>query len=974
MVIVITLSMVGAGTYFVFADLSPTPSSICEPRNFTQCGFKATTHDVALIEPFATVDQSIAVPFSVSVPPGEQANQYTYVFGDGSSNVTPADTTTHTYSQPGTYLAQVEVNVGGKLHDNNLSLVQVRVASLLQTSSVGNLPCVDGVILKNSTPGVSWIPPSAVLQPNGSVTVQGYYSCSPTNPAWRELPPSIVAPPGATILSQNRSSTNATASLGFPLPGTYLVTFSGGSVRLGNSGLPSIDPATYTWTVFVAVRNTHAGVFGPSAATSPHPGTMIVYEEAPGGARTEDPAIAYDATSYEPILNVYQTLITYNGSQVGPTWQSFEPSLATCVPGSPQCEQLYGNSLVDGYNYTFVINGASQFYDPVTGSHWGVYPSDIVFSVARTLGFSTLPTVMSNNGWILAQALLGRGNGSWSPVHFTYNNTPQNIFGSMTVNDTADGFCTHAMMTDDHGCVTFHVDGQGLNWPYFLELIADPLGGSIVPCGWFSAPAQAAGIPYWTSGNVTSPGDHPCAMPGQGMGAPVSQMPPTGWDQWEEMGSGATGRYVGNIQYRMVGSGPYYLSEYSIGISYALSANPAYVQNPYCIWKGCPPAPNTYAKTVEVTWGSDQTQGEQELSAGIADMASIPESDMSLVFNLVASGKVTAVTYPTLTTSFIVMNMDIDSFVSSGYPTNVPSDFLSYLGVRQFLVHSYPYATIERTVYTANGVEEAVPYGGAIPRYLDGYYPSNITWPTGDPCTNSSNPSCATYWWSQLRNSSSVYYDPEAGNCSRSSPCQFTALIGVPGAEQWANEITNLTGGAMLLNPGAYTEGMSFGPPTQVAMYASGWAPDFPDPADYVDILYAENSTLTWSAAFAQALYTPQFSNAACIPASDWPAYSNVAIALQQECQGTAYKAMNVILSLASCAPAGTNRADLYAAAEQIASKLALSVYTGQEVETEAAASWIGINSLDTNPTIGGSGDFQFFTIQGNDIVGSAST
>ena len=95
----------------------------------------------------------------------------------------------------------------------------------------------------------------------------------------------------------------------------------------------------------------------------------------PGEARREDPAIDYESVGYEPILNVYQTLVSYNGSLTGPTYQSFVPELATCVPGSPACSALYsGNNLINGVNYTFVINSKSQFYDPRDGQPLGRLP------------------------------------------------------------------------------------------------------------------------------------------------------------------------------------------------------------------------------------------------------------------------------------------------------------------------------------------------------------------------------------------------------------------------------------------------------------------------------------------------------------------------------------------------------------------------------------------------------------------------
>ena len=122
------------------------------------------------------------------------------------------------------------------------------------------------------------------------------------------------------------------------------MTFVGGSTSLGKPSLqvPVVLHELHLDCLCPSVRYPRRSWATYSWGTSPHPGTIMAFEDAPGGARTEDPAIAYDTVSYEPILNVYQPLITYNGSTVGPSWQAFVPSLATCVPGSPQCQALYG--------------------------------------------------------------------------------------------------------------------------------------------------------------------------------------------------------------------------------------------------------------------------------------------------------------------------------------------------------------------------------------------------------------------------------------------------------------------------------------------------------------------------------------------------------------------------------------------------------------------------------------------------------
>ncbi|MGP8077853.1 MAG: hypothetical protein ACLQC7_08750, partial [Thermoplasmata archaeon] len=132
---------------------------------------------------------------------------------------------------------------------------------------------------------------------------------------------------------------------------------------------------------------------------SPHPGTLTVYEILPGGSNTEDPSVAYDTGSYEAILNVYQTLVNYNGNST----DTFVPTLAVCVPRTPQCSTDYpgftgiydqtGAVFTGGVGqlptyWTYVIDKQASFYDPTTTTSWGVYPSDVMFSLARTIAFA----------------------------------------------------------------------------------------------------------------------------------------------------------------------------------------------------------------------------------------------------------------------------------------------------------------------------------------------------------------------------------------------------------------------------------------------------------------------------------------------------------------------------------------------------------------------------------------------------------
>ena len=985
-VLLVVILVVGGLGYAGLRAAGPNSVSrtSCAPAGSPACAQYSNLHDISVTAPFKAVQQGNLVPFTARLPPGEFASSYTFNFGDGSSQSSASPTLAHAYTGVGTYLVSVTAIVSGATHDNFRDLLPVSVSTSYQSNLAGNAPGVAGSIVSNGTAQAG---ATGVLAPGGSMTVSGSYASAPTNPEFVPVKPTLNVSSGGTLGTVGQTNTSASGTATFSAPGVYEITFVGSAVGPGGTAYQN-----YTWTAFVAPPGVSAGLAGGGQAVSPHKNSLIIYEYFPGGSQSEDPAIDYETVGYEPMTNVYQTLIGYNGSQTGPTWSSYVPEIATCVPGSPQCQALYGSTLIspDGNNFTFVISGDPQFYDPATGAHWGVWPTDVLFSVARTMGFSVLPCLGCNNGWILAQSLLDGpsggshpGNVSWDGgIHSALNNTPNNVYAAVTINDTSAGCPTSRLASTDHGCVTFHATGSGHSWPYFLELIADGEGGSIVPCGWFSAPAQGAGIPDWTAGAVSGSGDRPCAAPGApGWGVPPSAISPTAWDSWENAGS--VPPFVGNVQWNMVGSGPYYLKSIRPGSDYMLAANPAYAANSQCTWAGCMPQPGHYAASVAVTWETSQVPGEQAYAAGAADLASIPPTDAALLMQLVQQGKIGATTFPSLSTYFFPFNFAFNERGTSAYtsnPVTVPSDWFSYVGLRQFLAHAYPYQTIEQTVNTKEGIQYYFDYGGAIPQFMANYYPTNVSFPSGDPCTDASSPACAAYWWHAITDpSNTTYYDPEAAACSAAKPCEFPLFgqTGAPDLDQrmalWAASVAHLTGGAVLMDPvdinfvqlvinSLYSS--AYGNPMPV--YTLGWAPDYPDPTDYVVAMYQRDSSYTFADTVGEQTDLPAFNASGCPSFTQFTWYSSHPI--PNDCQGAAYGALQLAMKLAAVAPAGPGRVLLYDEVEQIANSLALYVYWAQTNIVESYAAWINPTSLNSNVTIGGGQVNTWYTVDGNGV------
>jgi len=761
---------------------------------------------------------------------------------------------------------------------------------------------------------------------------------------------------------------------------------------------------------------TAAGVYASPAAGGPHPGTLESYLAAPGGTTTLDPAVAYYTVPYETILNVYQSLITFNGTQTGPAPPNWTPELAACTPGSAQCTSLFGSTLVTNNGttgapqyYTFVVDGSAQFYDPSTSAHWGVYPSDVMFSLSRTMAFGNLPFLEWFNGWIQEQWALPPGNPSWdviggAPIHMPFNNTPQHVLSSMLVNDSS--YCPASAMTGSyHGCITFNVGNSGHNWPYFLELIGDGLGGSVTPCGWFTS--VGAGLPGFL-GSAAANGDGPCLLPGNatstsdaGFQTFLTTTAPTAWDSVELLGAPAPTSPQPAVQFAMVGSGPYALVPGSATNSggpggaggYTLEVNPAYVQPAACTGitggrDGCEPPAGSYIPNVVQYYENADTAGIQAMIAGTADTASFDASHTSTLLQLVKEGKYGLLQNISGGTANWFMAFEQNFSVSgekSVDPTNklnIPGDFLANAGLRNFLVTSYPYTTIQQHVWTVDGISGTVEYGGAIPPGQPSYYPSNVSWPylQGDPNTNVSAVNGAAWWWAQITNSASPLYDAQLAACTPSSPCMWPVVgwIGSPSLDSaisdWNTEVASISGGA--LQPYSYDLTGAGGFYNQVfkgnglgtlPVYNWGWIADYADPTDFFLPMWQPNGTFTFAMAVGQVMYEPAYNAPSCghsgvdfANLSYWANYPQNAIPTQ--CEGVAYQVMNGEINIGGFTADLTLRALIFNLVSHIGNELALMQYTYVNNANQDYGVWLSPTGINTNPSVGAAATQTWYT------------
>ena len=747
-------------------------------------------------------------------------------------------------------------------------------------------------------------------------------------------------------------------------------------------------------------------------AHSPHLGTLDVYQVAPGGAITEDPSVAEDSLSLQPIQNVYETLVSYDG----PSTSSFVPTLAICVPGTPQCIADYGTSLIADATsgplagqpvyWTFVLDPNAQFRDPTTGAHWSVYPTDVMFSVLRTMAFADLPFVGADNGWTITQALLPLAAPNPSDIHTPYVNTPADELNSMLINDTT--YCPAAAITNAHGCITFVANGSDRAWPSFLDFVADGLGASVEPCGWFTY--DTAGIPGWTvTGAAVLNGDGSCLLPdgdttteSSAWASYVSGLAPTYWDAFEESAL-ATPSVQPAVRWSMVGSGPY-MATIVPGTGYELVANPAYAQPSACnsteaaalglppegvytsAW--CDPAPAGYLSTVDVFWEPNDAFGISQSEAGTADFAQIEPGHTSTLLELAALGKLDYYILPTMSSFFMPMNLNWNpTNYAADFPPepmpNIPRDFFSGIGLRQFLVHAYPYATTEATTWTVDGIQWLQGAGGPIPPALSTYYPADVSFPTGNPDANPTDVGGAAWWWAQATNPTSPYYDAELASCTKSTPCTW-AIAGAQGdptedigIADWIASIDALTNGALqpfggssldMTLPDSVTlqvdQASGNGP---LPTWASGWTGSYADPEAYIAPMTYPNDTYASSDAVAEQLALPAYNSASCGHASgssaDLSYWASVG-EIHEECQGVAYDSAVTWAHQAASGTSQSQRISEYDLVDKVLNELALYLWVGQPSDVITTAPWIDGATIDANPLLGGYNDPLWFQIR----------
>ncbi|MEM3237721.1 MAG: ABC transporter substrate-binding protein [Thermoplasmata archaeon] len=482
----------------------------------------------------ATVGQSITFAAFIS---GGTPSSVVFNFGDGNTGTAThlsgnEYTVTHSYSSAGKYLVTATATVNGKTADNMKSINEISVTPASVSPTVASEITVPSIITSTQifAPGSTVSLTASTLQPPTATNwTIGYYiwnfgdgSTSTNYTVFNTSSGNFMA---GTVNHLYSTAGIYTVTLGVItfnatnyVPKTYTsygINYTYYPVSELSSILSSGQYQNTTYMSTIVVNST-AQLLKTSA---PHtnPSEITVTEVVPGGAYSFDPAIDYETVGFEEIMNVYETLIQYNGSSTSQS-QMF-PEVATQVPTVAN-----GGISANYLSYTFHIRSGLKFAngDPLTA--WDAYTSFV-----RTLLF--VQGSPGTAGWILAQDLLPAGG--FAPGLYT-NGTAlyDNITSAITVNNVTQTVTFHLLKAD----------------PAFLDYIADPIGGGIIDYSW--AVAHGAGITFTPAGFL--------AYTSYSMES----------------------NYNNYLRYNTMGSGPYMIKSYQIGQSVTLAPNPYYTPIP----------------------------------------------------------------------------------------------------------------------------------------------------------------------------------------------------------------------------------------------------------------------------------------------------------------------------------------------------------------------------------------------------------
>jgi peptide/nickel transport system substrate-binding protein len=509
-----------------------------------------------------------------------------------------------------------------------------------------------------------------------------------------------------------------------------------------------------------------------------------------GNPQTIDPAACYDTASGELLMNMYDTLIFFNGEHMG----QYIPQLAS----SWTIENITGLGLKNGdldlyYRYTFKMNSSAKFWDGST-----VTAADVEYCVEREMymDFSGGPQ------WMFFEPLLNNwGILGLNTTPLEGNATEQARVGAL-VDNTVESNATH---------VWFNLAFPGAYAPFMV----------ILSQVWASVYSKAWAI---------------------GLGRA------TNWDgvyaNWFASWNPATPPFDTPTPVAM-GSGPFVFETWDATLmQWSLLRNHAYFRGWPLDWPAFRDSkPAGYIEHYVVSWAWNWTTRSAKFLAGEVDYCAVPRQNMSEVLN--QPGIRCTYPLPSLAVDALFYNFDINP--SSPYgpifdygvfgEDGIPRDFFSDINVRKAFSHCIDFVTFITTVYQGEAMQPAtaiIPglpyYDASIPKYdynlalattlFQAAFGGNL-WTTGFTIQ---------LIWNQ-------------GNLARQT---VTGLLAA--ALNSLNPKFNASS-----TPAPWASYMYARTHRQLSLFTSGWLADYPDAHNFAYGFYYSDGYYAWTQGYSSA-------------------------------------------------------------------------------------------------------------------------
>jgi peptide/nickel transport system substrate-binding protein len=849
-------------------------------------------------------------------------------FGDGSIVNTNVSSFTHIYNTPGTYLIYADEygsTNGTKFANTANALIKVTVVASVpfQLAQYVSVP----TIYFNTTQN-----PSAPIVAAGSPVY--LYGAFGEKSQLRDTENSFlnITTVGGVVVKQY-TNTSDVVSIDH-----YSWDFGNGQTRdvsaNGSTSLPATNPVTATYanqalytalltltsveTLTVHYTNLRTGV------TFTNTTVVNTYASTVGVTLAVGTWALFTSKANVPSPGVITEIVNSPG---GPF--SFDPQIDYETTGfevvvNTQATLIFynGSSTTDWFPYIAsaiptVANGgiSSDFKNYTFHIRSGMKFSNGDPITAYDVWYSTIRAMLFGGGtpgtpdWIIAQYLIPRNAPPFfvpfSPIVTAANKQVafNAIMAGVSCDIMATGLCDRSAQS-----VIFHLS-TAQPASLFFTAINDPLGMGILDASWLIS--IGAGITF----------------------------SPDGFLAYQQQS--VEGFYNTQVQFHPVASGPYQINTYVPSTTVVLTPNPGF--------PGIANIPKQ-VNTIILNWVSSPAVGYQLFASGQGDIVTgLPPPYFQTINNTLVRNRQAVIQGPfsSITEFFAVFNVNttismLASAIGPGF--TIPADYFANTLVREAFAYAWNYTNYVDNILGNKkyGFNFGTNYCGVIVQGLPYYVP-----PTGLT-------GCPSF---DLAKAKSLLYQSGMYNVTVNFPVvvptgdttDFTASIA------WARYL-NLIDPHITMSPVNVNFdtiiGLSVPGANPMPLYFLGWIADYPYPSDYTDAMYLVGGTYPgpngWDAGYLSGL------------ASVHPAQASLYTS-----EGQNYTALNNLIVKADTDTSPSQAAADYAAAEQIAVKLYMYVYTEQATGFWIVKTYItpyqGNWGYQENPTIGAGADSTFF-------------